>query len=310
MHFEYEFELDIFQKRAVYRVHNSQNVLVAAHTSAGKTVVAEYAIAKSVFAMKKCIYTSPIKALSNQKFKEFKEKFGDVGIMTGDVVINADALCLIMTTEVLQSILYRGADMVKDIESVIFDEAHYLADPDRGYVWEEVIIMLPDHVNLVLLSATIPNYKELACWIGRIRQKKIYIEITYMRPVPLDHYLLVGKEMIPITEGDGKPFCIFYSIIGSGAEKKFNKELVSKVFKDALVKNDKARQNKKGKHRKEKKKKKEEDGKEGTNTEETKTDATTDKKDNESDDIGSDSDDESNNSDQATPVDIEVSNNF
>ena len=109
-----------------------------------------------------------------------------------------------MTTEVLQSILYRGADMIKDIESVVFDEAHYLADPDRGYVWEEVIIMLPDHVNLVLLSATIPNYKELAGWVGRIRQKKVYIEITYMRPVPLDHYLLVGREMIPVTENEGK----------------------------------------------------------------------------------------------------------
>ena len=112
----YPFELDEFQKRAVYRVENSQCVLVAAHTSAGKTVVAEYAIAKSLKNNMKCVYTSPIKALSNQKYKEFKEKFGDVGIMTGDVTLNEEASCLIMTTEVLQSMLYRDSEILSSID--------------------------------------------------------------------------------------------------------------------------------------------------------------------------------------------------
>ena len=237
MAMEYPFELDTFQKRAVYRVENSQCVLVAAHTSAGKTVVAEYAIAKSLQKLMKCVYTSPIKALSNQKYKEFKDKFEDVGILTGDVTLNEEASCLIMTTEVLQSMLYRGSEVVNDIDCVVFDEAHYLADPDRGYVWEEVIIMLPEHINIVLLSATIPNYKELADWVGRIRKKKVYVEITYFRPVPLNHYILSGKKMTLVKEGD----------------KKFDKETVRAIFSEALVKKDKASANKKGKHLKDKK---------------------------------------------------------
>ena len=116
MAMEYPFELDVFQKRAVYRVENSQCVLVAAHTSAGKTVVAEYAIAKSLQKLMKCVFTSPIKALSNQKYKDFKEKFEDVGILTGDVTLNEGASCLIMTTEVLQSMLYRGSEVINDID--------------------------------------------------------------------------------------------------------------------------------------------------------------------------------------------------
>ena len=121
-------------------------MFVAAHTSAGKTVVAEYAIAMAHRNMTKCIYTSPIKALSNQKFRDFKETFKDidVGLITGDVQINPEANCLIMTTEILRSMLYRGADLIRDVEFVIFDEVHYVNDIDRGVVWEEVIIMLPD----------------------------------------------------------------------------------------------------------------------------------------------------------------------
>ncbi|CAI2378053.1 unnamed protein product [Moneuplotes crassus] len=238
MAMEYPFELDIFQKRAVYRVENSQSVLVSAHTSAGKTVVAEYAIAKSLQKLMKCVYTSPIKALSNQKYKEFKEKFEDVGILTGDVTLNEEASCLIMTTEVLQSMLYRGSEVINDIDCVVFDEAHYLADPDRGYVWEEVIIMLPEHINIVLLSATIPNYKELADWVGRVRRKKVYIEITYYRPVPLNHYILSGRQMVLIKEGDNS----------------FDRELVKKIFFDAQIKKDKASANKKGKFLLDKKK--------------------------------------------------------
>jgi antiviral helicase SKI2 len=196
------FELDVFQKEAVYHLENGDSVFVAAHTSAGKTVVAEYAIALSAKHMTKTIYTSPIKALSNQKFRDFKNEFDDVGILTGDVQINPEASCLIMTTEILRSMLYRGADLIRDVEFVIFDEVHYLNDAERGVVWEEVIIMLPDHVNLILLSATIPNTYEFASWVGRTKKKNIYVISTSKRPVPLEHYLWAEKNMHKIVDAE------------------------------------------------------------------------------------------------------------
>ena len=198
------FELDTFQKEAVYHLENGDSVFVAAHTSAGKTVVAEYAIALAARHMTKAIYTSPIKALSNQKFRDFKDVFDDVGILTGDVQINAEASCLIMTTEILRSMLYRGADLIRDVEFVIFDEVHYVSDAERGVVWEEVIIMLPDHVNVVLLSATVPNTFEFASWVGRTKKKNIYVISTAKRPVPLEHYLWSGKEMHKIVDSNKK----------------------------------------------------------------------------------------------------------
>ena len=118
---EWPFELDTFQKEAVYHLETGDSVFVAAHTSAGKTVVAEYAISLAAKHMTKAIYTSPIKALSNQKFRDFRNEFEDVGILTGDVQINPEASCLIMTTEILRSMLYRGADLIRDVEFVIFD---------------------------------------------------------------------------------------------------------------------------------------------------------------------------------------------
>ena len=138
----YPFELDDFQKQAVARLERGECIFVAAHTSAGKTVCAEYAIALARKHCTRAIYTSPIKALSNQKYRDFQDKFGDdVGLITGDLQINADSSCLIMTTEILRSMLYRGADLIRDIEWVIFDEVHYINDTERGVVWEEVIIM-------------------------------------------------------------------------------------------------------------------------------------------------------------------------
>ena len=134
----YKFTLDPFQSQAVLCIENDQSVLVAAHTSAGKTVVAEYAIALSQKHMTRTIYTSPIKALSNQKFRDFKETFNDVGLVTGDIQINPTATCLIMTTEILRSMLYNGSDIIRDLEWVIFDEVHYINDAERGVVWEEV----------------------------------------------------------------------------------------------------------------------------------------------------------------------------
>jgi antiviral helicase SKI2 len=132
--FTYPFELDVFQKRAVFHLENSDSVFVAAHTSAGKTVVAEYAIALAQKHMTRAIYTSPIKALSNQKFRDFKNVFQDVGILTGDVQINPSAACIVMTTEILRSMLYRGADLIRDVEFVIFDEVHYINDFDVEFL--------------------------------------------------------------------------------------------------------------------------------------------------------------------------------
>ena len=140
------FELDVFQKRAVVHLERGENVFVAAHTSAGKTAVAEYAIALAMRHQTRAVYTSPIKALSNQKFREFEVRFGvgKVGLLTGDVSIRPSAPCLIVTTEILRTMLYQGDALVRDIEWVIFDEIHYINDPERGVVWEEVIIMLPN----------------------------------------------------------------------------------------------------------------------------------------------------------------------
>jgi antiviral helicase SKI2 len=201
---EWPFELDTFQKEAIYHLENGDSVFVAAHTSAGKTVVAEYAIALAAKHMTKAIYTSPIKALSNQKFRDFREIFDEVGILTGDVQIAPEASCLIMTTEILRSMLYRGADLIRDVEFVIFDEVHYVNDLERGVVWEEVIIMLPEHVTLILLSATVPNTYEFASWVGRTKKKDIYVISTPKRPVPLEHYLWANKGIHKIVDAEKK----------------------------------------------------------------------------------------------------------
>nr|WCZ58664.1 exosome RNA helicase MTR4/SKI2W [Seculamonas ecuadoriensis] len=200
MAMEYKFELDQFQKEAVYHLERNESVFVAAHTSAGKTVVAEYAIALAQKHMTKAIYTSPIKTLSNQKFRDFKNRFNDVGLLTGDVQINPTASCMIMTTEILRSMLYRGADMVRDVEWVIFDEVHYVNDSDRGVVWEEVIIMLPPHISIVMLSATVPNAVEFADWVGRTRKRQIFVVGTNRRPVPLEHYIYTKGQTFKIVD--------------------------------------------------------------------------------------------------------------
>ena len=198
------FELDAFQKEAIYHLENNDSVFVAAHTSAGKTVVAEYAIALATKHMTKTIYTSPIKALSNQKFRDFKLEFDDVGILTGDIQINPEASCLIMTTEILRSMLYRGADLLRDVEFVIFDEVHYVNDLERGVVWEEVLIMLPAHITLIMLSATVPNTFEFASWVGRTKQQDMYVISTTKRPVPLEHFLWADKKLYKIIDADKK----------------------------------------------------------------------------------------------------------
>ncbi len=185
----YPFILDPFQDTSISCIDRNESVLVSAHTSAGKTVVAEYAIAQSLQQKQRVIYTSPIKALSNQKYRELSAEFGDVGLMTGDVTINPDAGCIVMTTEILRSMLYRGSEMMREVAWVIFDEVHYMRDKARGVVWEETIILLPDAVHYVFLSATIPNAMEFAEWICKIHTQPCHVVYTNFRPTPLQHYL-------------------------------------------------------------------------------------------------------------------------
>ncbi|KAJ6064000.1 hypothetical protein N7499_012680 [Penicillium canescens] len=185
---KYSFTLDPFQQLAVASIQREESVLVSAHTSAGKTVVAEYAIAQSLKQNQRVIYTSPIKALSNQKYREFAAEFGDCGLMTGDVTINPTATCLVMTTEILRSMLYRGSEIMREVQWVIFDEIHYLRDPTRGVVWEETLILLPDKVRYVFLSATIPNAMQFAEWIVKMHNQPCHVVYTNYRPTPLQNY--------------------------------------------------------------------------------------------------------------------------
>lgn len=182
------FTLDPFQEVSIASIERNESVLVSAHTSAGKTVVAEYAIAQCLRDNQRVIYTSPIKALSNQKYREFMAEFGDVGLMTGDVTINPTATCLVMTTEILRSMLYRGSEIMREVAWVVFDEVHYLRDKTRGVVWEETIILLPDKVRYVFLSATIPNAMQFAEWIVKTHNQPCHVVYTDFRPTPLQHY--------------------------------------------------------------------------------------------------------------------------
>ncbi|XP_073200040.1 exosome RNA helicase MTR4 isoform X3 [Lepidochelys kempii] len=203
---EYPFILDAFQREAILCVDNNQSVLVSAHTSAGKTVCAEYAIALALREKQRVIFTSPIKALSNQKYREMYEEFQDVGLMTGDVTINPTASCLVMTTEILRSMLYRGSEVMREVAWVIFDEIHYMRDAERGVVWEETIILLPDNVHYVFLSATIPNARQFAEWICHLHKQPCHVIYTDYRPTPLQHYIFPaggdGLHLVVDENGD------------------------------------------------------------------------------------------------------------
>ncbi|CAH1957673.1 unnamed protein product [Acanthoscelides obtectus] len=185
----YPFTLDPFQKESILCVDNNQSVLVSAHTSAGKTVIAEYAIAVSLKHKQRVIYTTPIKALSNQKYREFLDEFKDVGLVTGDVTINPSASCLIMTTEILRNMLYRGSEIMREVGWVIFDEIHYMRDKERGVVWEETLILLPHNVKFVFLSATIPNARQFAEWVAHLHHQPCHVVYTDYRPTPLQHFV-------------------------------------------------------------------------------------------------------------------------
>lgn len=195
---EFDYPLDNFQRLGIIHIENKENILITAHTGAGKSTFAEYAVACAVRDNKKIIYTSPIKTLSNQKFSDFKqnkEKYNleetEIGIMTGDHKINPESQCMVMTTEILRNMLYKDIHVFDDLNYVVFDEVHYFNDKERGHVWEECIILLPKHVILVMLSATIDKSNEFAEWIETIRNRKTHVVSTPFRPVPLQHYAVI-----------------------------------------------------------------------------------------------------------------------
>ncbi|WP_400999798.1 DEAD/DEAH box helicase [Agromyces sp. GXQ0307] len=200
------FDLDPFQRAACASLDEGRSVLVAAPTGAGKTVVAEFAVHLAMHGGdEKVFYTTPIKALSNQKYQEFVEAWGspNVGLLTGDTNINAGARIVVMTTEVLRNMLYANSPLLERLSFVVMDEVHYLADRFRGAVWEEVIIHLPEHVRLVSLSATVSNAEEFGDWLQAVRGDTDVI-VSEQRPVPLEQHVLVGAKLVDLFDSSGQ----------------------------------------------------------------------------------------------------------
>ena len=193
---QYPFDLDKFQILACQSIDQGKGVLVAAPTGSGKTVVGEFAIFKAIESGTKCFYTTPIKALSNQKYAELVARYGEtsIGLLTGDNSINGEAPVVVMTTEVLRNMLYSGSNTLKNLAYVVMDEVHYLADRSRGAVWEEVIIHLPDSVTIIALSATVSNAEEFGQWLGTLRGETDVI-VEEHRPVPLWQHVMAGRHL-------------------------------------------------------------------------------------------------------------------
>jgi superfamily II RNA helicase len=198
------FRLSDFQRRAVEAVRAGHNVLVAAPTGAGKTLVAEYAIEDAVRAGRRSVYTSPIKALSNQKYRDFKRDPAlDVGLVTGDVTLNPGARVRVMTTEILRNAILDDPAQLEDVAFVVFDEVHFLDDPERGTVWEEALIFAPPTVRFVCLSATVSNVDELGAWMAEVRSQDLVVVSSDRRPVPLSHRLVVpGGRILDLEQAE------------------------------------------------------------------------------------------------------------
>lgn len=204
------FILDPFQVEATEAIEKNSSVVVSAATGTGKTLIADYAIEKFKNLNKRVVYTAPIKALSNQKYRDFKKEYGEqaVGIMTGDVVINPDAHLLIMTTEIYRNMLVTKDKMIDSISYVIFDEIHFMSDEERGTIWEESIIFSPESIRFLCLSATIPNATTFAKWISSIKHHEVAVVQYGQRAVPLKHFL----------------YDIEYGVIGTDEARKLSKE--------------------------------------------------------------------------------------
>ena len=212
----YGFGLDDFQVAGATAIGEGRSTLVAAPTGAGKTVVGEFAVWWALEQGGKCFYTTPIKALSNQKYNDLVQRYGNarVGLLTGDNVVNADAPVVVMTTEVLRNMLYEGSSTLGGLHAVVLDEVHYLADRERGAVWEEVIIQLPPRVQLACLSATVSNAEEFGAWLRSVRQS-CDVVISERRPVPLEHSYAVNDRVYPVFKTGGKQ-------VGKGSTDRAN----------------------------------------------------------------------------------------
>lgn len=210
---EFPFELDDFQKEACEVIDNGESVVVCAPTGAGKTVIAQHAIHRALEQGCRIFYTTPLKALSNQKFYDFGEKYGydKVGLLTGDTSINRGAQVVIMTTEVFRNMLYGTnfgavADNLKDVRYVVLDEVHYMNDEQRGTVWEESIIYCPTNIQIIALSATVANCDELTNWINTVHSRTKLVN-TDFRPVPLRFYYFDSSQpfkLLPLLTPEGK----------------------------------------------------------------------------------------------------------
>ncbi len=248
----YNFELSDFQKWAIDGYLNKLDVFIQAATGSGKTLPAEFAIQNTCRKLnKKIIYTSPIKSLSNQKFDEFKRKFPDlsIGILTGDIKYNPTGNVLIMTTEILRNLLYKkkitdiktgidiNVDIYNDVDTVIFDEVHYINDADRGAAWEESIILLPKNIKLIMLSATLDNSEHFCKWIASIKEKDCILTGTSHRIVPLRHALYTSYLPSYVKKNINKHGAIFEKmnkvpIIFSDENIKYNENLYCNYLRD------------------------------------------------------------------------------
>ena len=213
------FDFDDFQVRGCQALEDGHGVLVCAPTGAGKTVVGEFAVHLALAEGRKCFYTTPIKALSNQKYTDLVERHGAdaVGLLTGDTAINGNAQVVVMTTEVLRNMLYAGSDTIDELGYVVMDEIHYLADRFRGAVWEEVILHLPEYVRVAGLSATVSNAEEFGEWLVTVRGDTAVV-VDEHRPVPLWQHMMVGNRLMDLFVGDGQ-----------GDEPKINRQLLRRV---------------------------------------------------------------------------------
>src|SRR5579859_3879304 len=217
----YSFEFDGFQIEACGALHQGRGVLVAAPTGSGKTVVGEFAVHLALAQGSKCFYTTPIKALSNQKYNDLVRRYGSatVGLLTGDNSVNGEAPVVVMTTEVLRNMLYAGSATLRDLGYVVLDEVHYLADRSRGAVWEEVIIHLAESVRVVALSATVSNAEEFGDWLAQVRGGTEVI-VDEHRPVPLWQHMLVGRRL--------------YDLFTDDNHREVNPELVRLAHREAI----------------------------------------------------------------------------
>jgi len=202
---KFDFPLDDFQIAGCHSLESGRGVLVAAPTGAGKTVVGEFAAYLAMTQGKKCFYTAPIKALSNQKFADFKEMFGEsnVGLLTGDTSINSEAKIVVMTTEVLRNMIYADSHTLQNLQYVVMDEVHYLADKFRGAVWEEILIHLPESTQVASLSATVSNAEEFGDWLNLVRGNTDVI-VSENRPVPLYQHVLFNNQLLDLFVDDGR----------------------------------------------------------------------------------------------------------